>query len=1177
MEAGMKQTSTDTFEYREGYLQFSEKPVRIEIMPDQIYQGTFGIRALKDYPVSGQIFCNDVRMRCSSERFRGKSLTVPFVFDGKGLTMGTVIRGEFCVITDVGEEILPYEARVCKSLFDTELGEVKNLFHFTNLARTDWEKAKELFYMPEFCRILENGGQAYFNAYETLRDATKDGDKCDFALDAFLVLINKKQPVTFEIEEKQMSFSGDRLPEEIELHMIRHSWGYDRIHLACNSGLVTMSQTTFEVQDFVDGVSPLVLQLKHDQLKGRNTTIRIENADTQEVLFELQVTKELSTDPDKKQMKLVDDYMMRLYLNYRTGIRPAKEVIRDAKKILSKLQNSDELLVSFYQAHVKLLTGKNNEAHWILKHAKRAMEGKDIPLPMYAYFLYLMAVSDADGHSGEVLDKYARNYPDEFGFFWGKLHKDKMDVVNAGAVYRKCREFFEAGNNSAILYLEAALVLLKEPLVFETIGDFEVHLLHFMNHYALVSDKVMHRFYESKLSLKNYQPLLMQFMDEYPCSDPVKEAKIRSQIYMKNASGAPNSEKADWYRIAIEGDCRITGIYEAYIRALDFAKDEMLPPQVIAYLSYETALDDKHLAYVYTLILQQYHNLRKDYLDKMKAFTIRQLKQGHIDRHLAYLYTHFLTAKDLTEELAARLQELAFANDLYVSNDQYRSVYIGQSGIKDIKKVAIKNNHAIVSLYTSDTYFVFEDKNGWLFVPQSNQIHVEQLMEYDMVEKLIGNYKKRTVADQIYLLDKREIPTYETALDFYERYPDIVWMLSQGYLGTYRKRQVMSDLLHAFVKWGLYDEIEIFLKDTQIDDFHPDERGFYISQLYSAKLDEKAYETARESGFEIVADNVMAGICRNLLCADYTPIQETVRLVYYVFKLGKYTPDMLEYLVEHFYGGTKQMLQIFEASIEMDVYAIRLAERIMWQCMQTGGDIKLIQPIFEYYFKNNGKEEVIEAYLMMQAEEYLLHGTEFAIDQLDKMMREGISFDRTSQLAWLKYYSDHISELSEAQIELAKGYLKDSLNEEIYLELFGKYVAILPELRVYQQKSYAEFWGEPGLDFYLHYEVGGENLCEKMREVYPGIYQCSFMLFWGDELAYAISMENDLAEDAVGTTIKVGVLQRMDYDGKNGQGKFGMINEIAMARNLKDHKSVDVLVKEYARKSYMTSRMLSVK
>ena len=91
----------------------------------------------------------ETSMECLTEEFSGEQDQVAFRFHGEKLEEGDVVKGTFDIISDRGEYYLPFVASVEHVMPESSVGTVKNLFHFANLAKSDWKEAVKLFYSPD--------------------------------------------------------------------------------------------------------------------------------------------------------------------------------------------------------------------------------------------------------------------------------------------------------------------------------------------------------------------------------------------------------------------------------------------------------------------------------------------------------------------------------------------------------------------------------------------------------------------------------------------------------------------------------------------------------------------------------------------------------------------------------------------------------------------------------------------------------------------------------------------------------------------------------------------------------------------------------------------------------------------------------------------------------------------
>lgn len=85
-------------------------------------------------------------------------------------------------------------------MLNSSIGAIRNLFHFANLAKSNWKEAVRLFYDPEFLRLFQGNDAHFYDSYRIL--STYEGNEQN--VEEFLICINKKQQLEFLTEEKEL-------------------------------------------------------------------------------------------------------------------------------------------------------------------------------------------------------------------------------------------------------------------------------------------------------------------------------------------------------------------------------------------------------------------------------------------------------------------------------------------------------------------------------------------------------------------------------------------------------------------------------------------------------------------------------------------------------------------------------------------------------------------------------------------------------------------------------------------------------------------------------------------------------------------------------------------------------------------------------------------------------------
>ena len=98
--------------------------------------GSFSVESMTGKAIKGKVIVSDPRVKCQESVFQSESVKISYYFDGYDMEPGEVISGSFMLITNFGEFEIPFSFSYPKKDISSSLGEIRNLFHFTNLARS---------------------------------------------------------------------------------------------------------------------------------------------------------------------------------------------------------------------------------------------------------------------------------------------------------------------------------------------------------------------------------------------------------------------------------------------------------------------------------------------------------------------------------------------------------------------------------------------------------------------------------------------------------------------------------------------------------------------------------------------------------------------------------------------------------------------------------------------------------------------------------------------------------------------------------------------------------------------------------------------------------------------------------------------------------------------------------
>ncbi len=271
MREVIEQLLQGKFLYTQRSLDFSTARVELSLEPGESVAGSFTIFGPENTPVYGKISSDELRMEVLTEKFSGSPYEVSYRFSAKGLSQGDVLKGNFRIISNQGEYVLPFVVTVRVEHIASSLGDIKNLFHFANLAKTDWDEAVDLFYHRDFINIFKGNDAQYESLY---RGLCADPDNIQ-NVEEFLIAINKKQPMQFIMDQEEMQIDFTGLSHDHGIIITRNGWGYTHLKADVDGDFIILDKYEIGEDDFTGSSCRLRLRLRTDKLHEGNNFGRI--------------------------------------------------------------------------------------------------------------------------------------------------------------------------------------------------------------------------------------------------------------------------------------------------------------------------------------------------------------------------------------------------------------------------------------------------------------------------------------------------------------------------------------------------------------------------------------------------------------------------------------------------------------------------------------------------------------------------------------------------------------------------------------------------------------------------------------------------------------------------------------------------------------------------------------
>ncbi len=1139
---------------REGSLSFSCPKVECCVKAGQSVEGSFCMTGREDTVLTGTVVTGDLRMHCLKSEFTGNPSEVFYRFDSTGLEEREVCTGEFKIVSNQGEYTLPYAITVQPELFETSLGPMKNLFHFANLAKTNWREAVEVFYSPGFETVLSGNDRQYLNGYRALSALPRQEQK----VEEFLIWVRKKQPVAYTCDRDSVviSASEDMIREVITL--TRDGWGHTRLLVETKGRFLQAEKDVLTDDDFLGDQCHCGLIIFRDALHGgRNYgKVRFFN---EYVSLEIAVCAEhKKRTPVRrrkgKRRKLLEFYQQ--YLQYSVGRLSKQEWLASTEAIVSGMNyyGKENPVKELFQAQLQLTKERYKEAKWLLDYAGNVIVPEETRPETVCYYLYLTTLTSKDGHYiRAVTEEIRRIYqtdPTNWQVAWLLLYLDEECGKSVSRKWLFLEQQFERGCRSPIWYMEAAMLVRKNPALLMKTTPFVMQTLNFMAKYDFLTDACIGQVHYLADRLKQYSERMYAVLQVcYEKKKDVETLRAICTLLIKGNKIGP--AYAVWYRKGIECELWITRLYEHYILSVDLQKKESIPAAALRYFSYRSELPYERMAYLYAYVMRRrdkYPDLYRAYFPDMERFLTEQLEKRRMNQDIAFVFHEMIQEGMVSEELLGRYADRLFYHEIRVEASDICRVIVVYGKLRNETIWPVSDGVAYVPLYDRDFCLIFEKESGSRFIYEIP--YEDQTLFYpeEMLSDIIPDNAGLFVEEVGVALYQCEHGKSYTVVDKGNvRYAQRLW--SSGQIREAYRDELGMKLLQYFYQQDQPEEMDQYLTGLHPNRMNARERSETVRYLLSRGLYDTAYEWIVRYGAEKVKPKVIARLCSRLLPRyDYMEAENLTILAHMAFQRGKYDEDILCYLSRYFRGTVRELWELWYACDQFDTGSYELCERLLLQMLFAGEYIAEEAEVYRKYLEGSADEKLADACLAHFAWQYFMYDQElapFIWRELTRKSRNGEQQDEICELALLKYFAGK-SGLEDEERQMVQEFMDDLiLKRGIVFPFFRKFADMIPAMDCYMDKTFLEYRSETENPVILHYmrksrDKSGEYRMEELKNCYAGIYVRSFQLFAGEVVQYYITEKKGEKEKLV----ESGTLGGDGEADRSEVGRFGMINHL---------------------------------
>ncbi len=1186
----MEEILEGNFRYDNGSLDFSCPRIDVTIQAGKMLEGSFTIYASSGVVTEGYVVSSDLRMECLTPAFSGSQDEIFYRMDTTEIEAGSEIKGAFHMVSNQGEYYLPFSVAVVPYVLESSLGAIKNLFHFTNLAKSNWAEAVSLFYKKEFRSIFTGNDRQYLAAYIGLSGVYGN----EHNVEEFLIEIHKKKPVEFIPEEKEIRLEEPIPLSRYALVINRNGWGFTSLHVETEGDFLKVNETDVTEDAFLGNLYRLYYYIEDDKLHDGNNygCIRlISFGETIEIPITVvnhsgrQLSKRLLGLRKERKWTLMQ--LIEFYQAFRLKRISAKTWISETDKLVEHLQEMDDkdVTAKLFQAQLLITKERINEAKWVLEQNREQIESCQEEKPeLWCYYLYLTTLYSKEGlYIDEVTEQITGIYERNRGNWriaWFLMFLADEYTKSPARKWGLLEELFQYHCTSPIIYAEAWHLLCMNPAMLLKLEAFELQILNYAVKHELMKDEIILQLLYLVQKQKGYSERLFQILAA--CYEERPQNDILHAICATLIKGNKYGEKYfRWYQSGVEQNLRITRLYEYYMLSAPLDEKAVLPKMILMYFSYQSDLNYEITAYLYAYIhkhQEEYPELYQSYLPAIEHFVVEQILRGRINKNLAYLYRHMVKHQMVDEEAAKQLMTLLFVQDITVENPKIQQILVVYPYCSVQNAYPVIGGKAQIPVYDEECKLILEDGAHNRYT-SSISFQAERLITTGKLAMLAAPFVKEHLGYNIYacLDHKNFVVIKEENVERFRRLADSELIVDE------LRMEIRSKLVQFYYEKDRMRELDEYLFALTPEMIVVSERKNIVKIMVHRGMYEEAYRwTCVCSPYGMDA-KVLVKMCSRLLeQGDFAEEEKMTGILHYVLQKRKYDEPVLRYLVKYFNSNIKQMRDVWKLAKDFGVDTYEISERILLQMLYTGAYIGEKTDIFSTYLKEGGKDKLIAAFLSQCCYDYVVKEkvTEgYFIQTSAFLYQKEVPFHFVCKLAFLKYYAENKNERTEETEKLCKLFLEEMLQKQIVLACFKEYQGYLPQWELLFDKTILEYHVKPGqravIHFLLQKEDGSkqEYFKEEMKDVFAGICIKEFILFFGERLQYYITEEEDGREQLT----QSGTISNSDIGNASSESRYNVLNDIMIGKTLQDYDTVDSLLKEYYKKEFMVEKLFALR
>ncbi len=1157
---------------------FEYNPPVLELKDNSIYgvadrmngfEGVLRFGERQGQKLRGVVYSDNDKVCIGQQSFSGSDIEISYTVNCDRASEGDIIDGNFYIVSNGGEGTVPFSFRVGTVSFGSSAGPVKNLFGFAELAQGNEAEAIKIFQDKGFENAFLGDDLTLRSVYQTLNK----GNDARLGMEEFLIAANKKKPVGISLSGSSAVFEGVRETFKDTITVEKDTWGFVDINVSVRSDFLVIERNEITSDMFAGNKYEFEYIVNYENMhNGVNFGEIIFSVPGKKITYTVRAVKNRasSVSPQRHALRNADIELMNIYLKFRTHSITMSDWIRETGIVIENVRSIDDSR-PFYRlmlAHTYIAGGNDPKAKELMESVKDEISSENKEdYPLYCYFLYVNSLYMRDRaysrKAAASVNNCYREYKD-WRILWILLFLDEELEANKSIKLLRIKEQFNKGCSSPAMYLEACNILNEQPELLRMLNSFEINVLTFGARNGILDGTLISEAAEMTMNVRkggeNYIRLLEAL---YEADDDT--VILESLCKMLIRSGKVGPAYLKYYGDGIARELKITQLFEYYI--MSRSKDDMtpMPKMLLMYFGYNNRLDYQNKAYLFAnIIYNKESNIQiyKSYIPQIESFVQEQIIQGHINRHLAYIYNHFVTPAMITAENAEAVSELYFTYRVSCSLPGMRGTVIRHKESRSEREYPVSNGESYVKIYTDDPAIVFTDASGNRYA--GREIYtIQRMLEDDAILGRCAEMNPELIHIKLANCEKYIRCQKKTI----EAVDSLIEMADMPEMNAIYHSKLISTVIQYYYDGYDAEGFDKFISEVNEDELSGGDLCRIIEIYIIQGRCAEAFELIKKHSAMSIIPKRLLKLCSRLDEDDSENSEELVFCNWLCFSRGKYDEVTLDFLSRNYNGTTSQMVSLWKKASAGDIDTYDLEERIIAQTLFTRSAVKNINEIFESYYSKGPNHRTVEAYLAYYSYDYFVRQNDIAetvFDIMEAVLENDEILPVVCKMAIVKYYSE-LDNLSRFRSDLAQTIIQELVRKSYIFPFFEKFNGKISLPQEVLDKKMVEYRTDPSHRVIIRYifedkEHRKSYVAEDMKNVYEGIFVKSFVLFYGESLRYYISEETGDGEIVTESVL----IEKSGINQEKTQGRYEAINDIIASRDAHDGETMKKLAHSYA-------------